>query len=1274
MRFIAAGPIIPDFLLSERDAGRVVFLCGAGVSIPSGMPSFLDLTKFVIDHFGPGTDSEISKTFSAWHPESEIPVSARTPLDQIFNLLQLEYGRDPIGKLVSEKLTLTDPNVTHAREHGIISRISSNQEGAPQIVTTNFDLLFEHALGATNIQTYTPPTFPDLRHNVPVTGITYLHGRLSDTTNDIHDYVLSSADFGRAYLAQGWATAFIQQLLQNYTVVLLGYQAEDPPVKYLLQGLNSSQDHNKDRLFAFDQGENDVIEAKWRDRGVTPIAYPESQRHHALWDTLDAWAERADSPINWKSSIVDLAKQSPSTLKPHERGMVAHILRTSAGAKYFAEAEPSPPVEWLCVLDRTCRFAKPSKSLMGGNEQFDPLVNYGLDDDPPRFAGRENESRINQEDLIEWRHGDDSLDYTQRLAGLRPGFKPMPSRLFHLARWMLSHIKHPALAWWVARQTSLHPGLLEMLKRAIEDDDQITESIRQLWAILFEAIDKPTLDPVNNDWFHVRRRLKTSGWNSSVLRAFERATEPTFKVSRPFGISASRPPMKDWSTASWEEIANIDLYFPPLHDKPPEVPESTLSPVFSVLQGNLIRATERLHESKRIWLKIDTLYPEKADDEDRYTEDQGAYINWFLNLVDQMADSEPKLLRAYIDTWPNPEYYIFDKIRLFVWNKENLYKGNDVAERVLSLQDEQFWRSENERELLFLLRDRWAVFSLENKERIALRLLKGRPKYESENEEQYLVRKSQRSVMVLGWLIKAGCDIPLYLQERWEEFKRELPEWHDSWVDEVASTSKSKSGFISVNEDASVLDGVPISQIIAVAKEHSRSEFGEFVDHKPFLGLVKDHPTKAFQALFSAAKHNEFPTDFWDMLLQNWPDDAPERTTRMLHRSVCRLPSQVVFELRWAISDWLKHQFPKLAASNAPLAYSVFDNLIRKILNHGAEATKSGIGETRVGGEVVSRSRRTLDYAINGPIGKATEGLLSALKNENLQQGAGIPHDFTKRFEHLLTAQGEGSDHVVCILATQIGWLNYIDPDWVSKTMLPWFNTDQDFCEPSWNGILFNDWGRIRAVFERIKGNFMSLMTVMRDWTWKGDRERNAYVWIVQATVPTSTEAPHLTFEEARDCLRRIDHDALTQVIWFLGRVGSGNDNGWKNMVIPFIQKAWPKESKLQTEKTSKAWVSMLDNTDEQFPAVFNIVRDFLRPIRESHFRLYRFINNTDQQDAIISRFPSETLDLLSLIMPDDPRSVPYDLSQALNLLLEANPNITTDRRYGRLRELDALR
>ncbi len=41
MRLVPFGPDFPNELLEERDAGNVVFFCGAGISRPAGLPGFV---------------------------------------------------------------------------------------------------------------------------------------------------------------------------------------------------------------------------------------------------------------------------------------------------------------------------------------------------------------------------------------------------------------------------------------------------------------------------------------------------------------------------------------------------------------------------------------------------------------------------------------------------------------------------------------------------------------------------------------------------------------------------------------------------------------------------------------------------------------------------------------------------------------------------------------------------------------------------------------------------------------------------------------------------------------------------------------------------------------------------------------------------------------------------------------------------------------------------------------------------------------------------------
>ena len=84
------GRRCPMFFWSADDAGRVVFLCGAGVSRNSDVLDFVGHAKSVIESFDPLEDSEILAAFRPWRENLS---GCKLPLDQIFNLLHQEYGR-----------------------------------------------------------------------------------------------------------------------------------------------------------------------------------------------------------------------------------------------------------------------------------------------------------------------------------------------------------------------------------------------------------------------------------------------------------------------------------------------------------------------------------------------------------------------------------------------------------------------------------------------------------------------------------------------------------------------------------------------------------------------------------------------------------------------------------------------------------------------------------------------------------------------------------------------------------------------------------------------------------------------------------------------------------------------------------------------------------------------------------------------------------------------------------------------------------------------------
>lgn len=466
MRFFRDGPDIKNDLLERRDEGKVVFICGAGVSHASGMPNFVELTQYVIDYFHPSEDSKIRKAFKPWADgEHESP---RTPLDQVYELLYEGYGEDEVSRLVAKKLSKTHD--VHSDKHDLLLAISSDKTGKPQIVTTNFDLLFERGHQFSKGEIFSYPELPALQTNIPITGITYLHGRLKHPDEEGHNYVLGSTDFGFAYsLADGQAARFISHLIDSsYTIVFIGYSAEDPPMRYLLQGLRKAGTRKPDRLYAFDRGSHEDAEAKWLRQGVTVISY---DSHHILWKTIEAWAERANDPRKWKGKIVSMAQRGPKNLAPHERGQVTHLIGTEYGAKLFAEADSPPPAEWLHVFDVVHRIPK-SRPQGYGQQKLE----YALDGEHLPST----ETATLYPHFLGWQPGAGGPIGSLCLERFVPDcFCDLPPNLAYLKQWIGRSMDQSAAALWAAGKRLIHPELINELEGRLHSD--LSQPVRDEW-------------------------------------------------------------------------------------------------------------------------------------------------------------------------------------------------------------------------------------------------------------------------------------------------------------------------------------------------------------------------------------------------------------------------------------------------------------------------------------------------------------------------------------------------------------------------------------------------------------------------------------------------------------------------------------------------------------------------------------------------------------------------------------------------------------------------
>lgn len=1290
MRFLADGPNIPDQLLEARDNGNVVFLCGAGVSIPAGMPDFASLTERVIDYLGAPEDGRISKDFAPWKktpsPEMDgscVPITARTPLDHIFNSLQAEYGPVQVNNAVAE--ILSQPAKSQVwKTHDTIARLSRGTDGVPQIVTTNFDLLFENVGSIKHVKdprmVFEPPTFPDLLHGKGVSGLTYLHGRLRTDDTRQHDYILSSADFGRAYLAEGWATTFVRRLLEMYTVVLLGYQADDPPMRYLLQGLNRTAKGASRNLYAFDEGTSDEVELKWRDRGVTPIPYSKDGKDHPrLWKSLEAWAERADDPEAWRSGIIESARKGPRSLSDCERGQVAHVVRSNQGATAFANAGPSIPPEWICVFDRERRLDD-KVTDPDTKESFDARANYALDDDPPEQSGVAKFHELAGDDLIAWRPGDRRLVSPFRLANTpAESWDELPERLHHLCSWLAANCGDPIVAWWAAKQRRLHPLLAAEISRQIEHRSDVPEPARKAWNLIFEDFESSKFHHPNIKWRTALRRVARDGWTPSTIREVERLTEPVVRIGTlgEADLLKVKPPLEPWSDVTLHDIANFKVEFPDQNEKPLSVPDDYVCAVFSLASRNLVKGLERLADVEEMRpgrFGNVTLYEDTAQSGRQMPTPVQRHVLWVAELMDRAAEVDPVRMAATVALWPSGEFRFLNKLRLFAWNKANAYPGDEVATNLCNLDQSGFWDYFDEREFLFLLRDRWKDISKSNQAMILQRILDG----PSPTRDEKPAAGDERNATVLTrlrWLERNGCVLSSEVSERASQIQESLPDWDESRVNVAARSHVSRVISIRLSTDPSIFDGVEDSEIVKIARQHTGRRDREFTDHRPFDGLVQSDPDRALSGLEFAAGSDDFPETLWTALVQGWPCNAPLPATKRLSSWIQKLPDKLIKANASMISAWMDGNLPIIAAKDEALALEAFDAFLPKLECVSREEASPDYVQVTASsnGRLVEPSQRTSHFAIAGSYGLMAKTLMSMLATQDHHQGHGMPDEFSSRLNRLLEAEETRSDQAICVLAQQLVWLHGIAPDWARAKLVPCFSLDHPKAEPAWSGILNGNWNSVTPdLYEAIKAPFLELFPKMYEWRWVDGMEfKSAHEWLVLSAIQHVDDARYTSPTEARAAIRNASENGRVDMIRFLVEVGEYMQNGWSERVVPFLHDIWPKEQKLQTEETSVAFLAMMSRSGKFFPNVFQAAREFLRPTNLAYLPLYDFFDaNGDGEEPIARLFPREVLNMVNCIVPNDPKEAALGLREILAMISEKSPSLQATPEFVRLRRL----
>jgi len=306
LRFLEDGADIPDELIRAVNDGTATFLCGAGVSIRVNLPSFKRLTERVYERLGESWASEPAERTAMEQKQYDRALRALEKRTHYRNTLSR------VRSAVSELLVAPSCSLS---DHLALVQLSRDSDGRPRLLTTNFDTLFERAAAAggfTDVPSYAGKSIPkpggERDH-----GILHIHGRIADAAHSLSssDLVLTSADFGDAYLRDGWASQYIEDRMRLGTLVLVGYQAEDAAMRLLLETLDADRDRFPDlkKIYAIEKGTAESA-SLWKAKGITPIEF---KGFDEIYETLSVWARYAMDPAAYRSRrISDILAPSNS--------------------------------------------------------------------------------------------------------------------------------------------------------------------------------------------------------------------------------------------------------------------------------------------------------------------------------------------------------------------------------------------------------------------------------------------------------------------------------------------------------------------------------------------------------------------------------------------------------------------------------------------------------------------------------------------------------------------------------------------------------------------------------------------------------------------------------------------------------------------------------------------------------------------------------------------------------------------------------------------------
>lgn len=1263
MQFIPGGPDIPDALLQAHEDGRVVFFCGAGISCSANLPGFNKLVKQLYDNLGI-TPNRVQA----------IAIRANQ-YDMAIGLLEDEIagGRESVRQAIANILLKPDPNATDT--HEALLRLAKNRDQCYRLVTTNYDRLFEKVISDKKwkIEQFRAPLLPVPKNKWD--GLVYLHGLLTPTptASDLDRLVVSSGDFGLAYLIERWAARFVSELFRRYTICFVGYSINDPVMRYMLDALAADRQlgESPPEMFVFgsySEGQKDKVAEDWRAKNVTPILYREYQDHSYLHRTLWKWAEIYRDGISGKESIVAkyaALQPSASTQQDDYVGRMWWALLDKSGisAIQFAKFNPVPPLEWLFEVFSDKRFGH----------------NNLLQFDVPSRAKTDNDLKFS---LIDRPAPYDKAPWMRLVSGGNAE-SDWDNVMLQLARWLNRYLGDPRLVIWIAQHGGkLHARwqiLIEQeLNRLVDFERAELGSIREqspkaipsalmriLWGLLLGGRVKGFDRSI--ELYRWKSRFEREELTTSLRFELRELLSPRI-VLRPcreiVGNDMESEPTQMRQLVNWQlELAANDVYSI-LHDpRNSESWKSGLPLLLEDFQQLLRDALDLMRDlgdaddkSDRSFWDLPSITPH---DQNR------GYRKWVV-LIELLRDAWLALLvinrvRAtrIAQDWFELPYPTFKRLALFAASQPDCIAPQQWVDWLLVDDAWWLWSAETNREVCRLLAQQGKQLPEADQERLEVAVLACQPQsmLMGQPEPDWWEKDALHAIWLrLVKLDASGLSLGAQAAARLNELSNMYPQWKltDTGVErEEFSRWMSRSGDPEF-ESRRVVDVAPRTRKdLVLWLNKPPAQWSPFYEDT-WQQTCRKHPLNSLYALYDLAKKDVWLADRWNQAFYVW---SQGRLLPRLWRYVPRLLGTIpdgtnLQEIAYSLSWWLE-----TVSKSIDQQEDVLLEWCRRVLDFDLHAD-SGARTVRNGVEIIDIT----SAALNHPVGHVTQALLNVWFKRKPNDGDGLPSDIKLLFTDICTQQIGRFRYGRVVLASQVIALFRADHEWTEKNLLPWFSwSSPTDAQSVWQGFFWAP--RVhQPLLVAIKRQFLDCADHYADLGEYGPQ------FAAFLTIVALEKTEGFTIVELRTAMGMLPPSGLEAcaqaLLNALGGAGDQREVYWKNRILPFC-KVWPKSRDLITPKISEFIALLCISSGDEFPAAIKAVEFWLQPLHE-----LSIVVRVLHKSGLCSRFPADALHLLHKVIGDTDWILAGDLCDCLKDIAGSTPELEDDQEFIRLNQL----